>query len=236
MESVLITGANRGIGLALTREFLEHGYRVWAGARTPNRAADLHALAHGAEDRLTLLPLDVTRPASVKAACARVARRTDALDILINNAGIHPESGEERFEHMDLDHFRRAFETNTLGAMRATQAFLPLLRRSRHARLVNISSGAGSISTKTDFSRYAYSVSKAALNMWTRALANELKLEGIIVVALSPGWVRTDMGGPDATLSAGESARAIVQTVARLRPRQAGRFLDRHGRSRIYKW
>ncbi len=130
--------------------------------------------------------------------------------------------------------FNQAFDTNVVGVARVTRAFLPHLKRSAHARIANISSGAGSLSEKEDFDYYPYSVSKAALNMLTRALAAEFRSSGIVITAISPGWVKTRMGGPNAPLSPRESARSLFKTISGLTMDQSGKFLGRD--SEPYAW
>ena len=237
MSSVLITGANRGIGLALVREFLNHGDSVIATARQPEKADELNALSKTyREPEFSLLSLDVTNADSVNQAHANVAQSFSSLDILINNAGVNPDTKDDKFEAMDLAHFEMAFAVNVVGVALVSRIFLPLVRKSDQPRIINISSGAGSISVKTNFKHYSYSTSKAGLNMFTRTLAAELKPEGIIVVALSPGWVRTDMGGADAEISPEESARCIVATAHRLTMDDSSLFFGRDGKPGKYNW
>lgn len=235
-ETVLITGANRGIGLAMVREFLSNGHRVIAGSRFPEESKELRELQTASNDRLTLVRIDVDLDSSVEEACQSLSGRLDALDILINNAGLFPEEGDESILDMELAHFRAAFETNVLGAIRMIRTFLPLLEKADRPRVINVSSGAGSISQKTDFDYYAYSTSKAALNMVTRAIAAELKGRRVTVVALTPGWVKTRMGGDNAPLSPEDSARAIVRTALDLSSEQSSLFLDREGRESSFGW
>ena len=225
----LITGTNRGIGLALTRELLGLGHTVVAAARNPRESTELRELelVHG--PAITLLKMDVNDDASVIGAANELRRHLPALDCVINNAAVFPEEGTELLAEMDLDFFREAFETNVLGVVRVSRAFLPMLEQGADPRLINISSGAGSILHKRDSNYYAYSVSKAALNMLTRAMAAEFKARGICVVALTPGWVRTAMGGQEAPLSPEQSARCIASTAVELRIEQSDSFLDRNG-------
>jgi NAD(P)-dependent dehydrogenase (short-subunit alcohol dehydrogenase family) len=226
---VLVTGANRGIGLALTKELLAHDCHVIAAARAPEESAELKQLEMIHHDAITLARLDVTSDASVEGVVEALAAQPGRIDVLVNNAAVFPEQGNERLEQMRLEHFREAFETNVIGVVRMVRAFLPLLEKGERPRVVNISSGAGSISEKEDYAFYAYSTSKAALNMATRAMAAELKERGICVVALTPGWVKTDMGGPNAPLTPEQSARAIAKTIEGLTLEQAGGFLERTG-------
>lgn len=222
MKRVLITGGNRGIGRALAQEFSGQGWQVCATARQPEMLTDLAGI--------TPLRLDVCNDESV--STARETLGWDRLDVLVNNAAVFPGEGNEDFAGIDLAWFHDAFDCNVLGPARVTRAFLPLLKKSPEARIVNISSGAGSISEKTDNLYYPYSVSKAALNMLTRALAAEF--HDMIITALSPGWVRTGMGGDNAPLTPQESARSLFRTITSLTPEQSGRFLGRDGEP--YAW
>ena len=157
-----------------------------------------------------------------------------SLDVLVNNAAIFPGEGDEPFERVDPEWFNEAFDCNVTGVARMTRAFLPHLKNSANARVANISSGAGSISEKEDFAYYPYSVSKAALNMLTRALSAEFRSKGIVMAAISPGWVKTEMGGPNAPLTPHESARTLFQTITGLTMEQTGKFLGRNGEP--YAW
>lgn len=230
-QTVLITGANRGIGLALTQELLRQGHRVFAGARQPENAAALQELAQSAAS-LTILELDVNAEESVAQAVTAVG--AEKLDVLVNNAAVFPEEGDESLLAFDLQHFRDAFETNVIGVVRVTRQFLPLLEKSANPRVVNISSGAGSISQKDDYGYYAYSASKAALNMVTRAMAAEFPK--VCIIALSPGWVKTDMGGPNAPLTPEQSARAIAKTIDHLTLAESSKFLERSGQVSKAAW
>jgi NAD(P)-dependent dehydrogenase (short-subunit alcohol dehydrogenase family) len=156
------------------------------------------------------------------------------LDVLVNNAAIFPGEGHESFEQVDLNWFNQAFDANVVGVARVTRAFLPQLKRSAHARIANISSGVGSISEKEDFDYYPYSVSKAALNMLTRALAAEYRSRDIVITAIGPGWVKTRMGGPSAPLTPQQSARSLFKTITALTMKQSGKFLGRDGEP--YAW
>lgn len=228
-QSFLITGSNRGIGLALTRELLGLGHSVVAAARSPQESQELRELELVHAKAITLLQMDVDDDASVIGAANELRQQIDSLDCVVNNAAIFPEEGSESLVEMDLSFFREAFETNVLGVVRVSRAFLPLLERGADPRLVNVSSGAGSIVHKRDSNYYAYSVSKAALNMLTRAMAAEFKARGICVVAISPGWVRTRMGGDEAPLSPEQSAHSLASTICELRIEQSDSFLDRNG-------
>lgn len=237
MPTVLITGTSRGIGLALATDLAGRGWRVLAGARHPAGAHALQSAARAAAPgSIDILSLDVRSDDSVKAAQEEAATKIRSLDVLVNNAGVFPEEGSEPLEHLPLECFEDAFAVNVVGVARVTRVFLPLLTRASHPRVVNISSLAGSISTKEDSQYYCYSASKAALNMLTRSMAAELRPRGITVVAVTPGWVKTEMGGPQAPLSVEDSAASLAATIDRITHHDAGHFLDRDGRKGVAAW
>ena len=180
----LVTGGNRGIGLEVCRQLAGQGHTVWRSARTADPAP------------LPIRPvrLDVTDLASIAEAVEVVRKESGRLDVLVNNAAITYDTWQ-RAATADLDVVREAMETNLYGAWQVVQAFLPLLRDSRHGRIVNVSSEAGSL-TGMGGGTPAYTVSKAALNALTRMLSAELRADRILVNAVCPGWVATDMGGP----------------------------------------
>jgi NAD(P)-dependent dehydrogenase (short-subunit alcohol dehydrogenase family) len=228
-ERVLITGCSRGIGLALAEEFAHQDWEVFATARTQSSA-----LATLAEkfSQVMVLSLDVRDEASISRSAAHLADKS--LDLLVNSAAIFPGEGDEPFESIQPEWFNEAFDCNVTGVARVTRAFLPHLKKSPNPRIANISSGAGSISEKEDSAYYPYSVSKAALNMLTRALAAEFRSHGIVVAAISPGWVKTEMGGPNAVLTPEESARSLFRLTTGLTIKQTGKFLGRNGEH--YAW
>jgi NAD(P)-dependent dehydrogenase (short-subunit alcohol dehydrogenase family) len=185
----LVTGANRGIGREVVRQLLGHGYRTILTARdeAKGRAA---ATGLGAE----FLQLDVGDDGSVERCLRTVEASYRRLDVLVNNAAIHYDPGQ-RGTDADLTVVHEAFETNLFGAWRTCQRAVPLMRRNAWGRIVNVSSGGGSLASMGGGTP-AYSVSKAAMNALTRVLAGELRGSGILVNAVCPGWVATDMGGP----------------------------------------
>jgi NAD(P)-dependent dehydrogenase (short-subunit alcohol dehydrogenase family) len=178
----VVTGASRGIGLGVVRDLAARGFAVVQGARDP-------ATAPAVDGEVLVRQLDVTDAAGI----GRLAGELERVDVLVNNAAILYDTGN-RAATVDLDVVRAALETNLFGAWAMSQALLPQLRRSRHARIVNVSSGAGSLASMGGGTP-AYQVSKAALNAFTRTLAGELRGDGILVNAVCPGWVATDMGG-----------------------------------------
>ena len=188
----LVTGANRGIGREVVRQLSERGYTVLLGARTLS-AGEEAAATLGAGPEIVPVQLDVTDEASIGSLRQQVERDYEHLDVLVNNAGIHYDTWQGAAD-ADLRIVREGMETNLLGAWQMVQAFVPLLRRGQHARIVNVSSEAGSLS-QMGGGTPAYRTSKVALNALTRMLAAELRHDDILVNAVCPGWVATDMGG-----------------------------------------
>lgn len=225
---VFVTGANRGIGLGYAREWLARGARVFATARRPGEADELNALAGEHPDRLAVLECDVTDPDSIESARDEVAGAVDGLEVVLDNAGISGERGP--IETVDPAEIRRVFNVNTLGPIRVTQAFLPLLKAGRAPRrLVHMTSLMGSIDDNRSGGSYPYRISKAALNMASRSMAVDLAGDGIVSVVLHPGWVETRMGGSGARLSVDEAVRSLVDTIEGLTERHSGGFFDREG-------
>ena len=191
----VVTGANRGIGREVVRVLAEAGHRVVLGSRSLERGEEAAAAlgGAGAGAGIVACALDVADDASVAAAAAWVADTHGRCDALVNNAAIDYDT-DARATTADLDRVHTTLETNLFGAWRTTLAFLPLLRGSPHPRVVNVSSGSGSLAEMGPGTP-AYSVSKAALNALTRILAAELRSDRVLVNAVCPGWVATDMGG-----------------------------------------
>ncbi|TSE11658.1 SDR family NAD(P)-dependent oxidoreductase [Mesorhizobium intechi] len=187
----LITGANRGIGLETGRQLAKRGFTVLLGVRD---LAKGEAAAKAVEGHVEAIAFDVAAFDAAPRAADEVKRRFGRLDVLINNAAIHYDSGS-RALRPDWTVIREAFETNVFGSWRAAAAFAPLLKAGGHGRLVNVSSEAGSLASM-GAGAPAYATSKATLNALTRVLAAELRGSGVLVNAICPGWVATDMGGP----------------------------------------
>ncbi|HEX8504140.1 MAG TPA: SDR family oxidoreductase [Hymenobacter sp.] len=230
---VFITGANRGLGLELTRHHLERGDHVFAASRQPDQATELQQLHRQYADRLVLLPLDVASAGSIAAAAQGVRNVTDALDVLINNAGVYPHAGSgdahQRLGQLTHKDAIETMQVNAIGPLLVSQALLPLLRAGRKGRILSISSGQGSLTWKASGDPYHYSASKAALNMYMRSLAAEVGHMGLISVIVDPGWMRTEMGGDHATQEPADSARGIVRLADQLHAEENGSFVTWQG-------
>ncbi len=187
----VVTGANRGIGLEVVRQLAALGYTVVLGARDEKKGR--RAATGMDHERVIPRRLDVTDPSSVEALRKWIESEYGVLDVLVNNAGIDYDM-DQRASTVDLDRMRRAVETNVYGPWRMARAFVPLVRKSSRGRIVNVSSEAGSLAGMSGGAP-VYSMTKAALNAFTRQLAADLKSDGILVNSICPGWVATDMGG-----------------------------------------
>lgn len=220
MHRFVVTGANRGIGLEMVRQLLARGDAVEATARVPEAATALMELA---SDRLRIHRCDVQSDESVRAL--RIAE----VDVLINNAGVMQPFSASGLEEMDLRAALETLDVNALGAIRVTRALLPQLRRGKGRKIVHISSDMGSIGENERGGAYAYRMSKAALNMAARSMALDLRADGIVCVAMHPGWVQTDMGGPRAPTTVEESVTGMLTVIDGLSLAQSGTFLDYRG-------
>jgi len=231
MQHVLITGCSRGIGLAMVREWLGRGSAyIYATCRDPQTAHELTALAAQHPDSLTVIALDVVDQDSIAAAQKAVSALTAHLDIVVNNAGIYPKDDQsQRFGSLTPERMLDVFTTNSVAPLMVTQAFMPLLQHGTHPRLVMISSQVGSITNTRVSYAVAYRMSKTALNMATKILANEYGESGMIVVTTHPGHVATDMGGAGAPVSPQESAAGLVTLIERLKPEDNGHFYNYDG-------
>ena len=210
-KSVLITGSNRGLGRCLVDHFSSQGWLVFAGQRA---LAASSTPARDVSGGVTLLGLDVQDPTSIDRAQKLVSERTRGLDVLINNAAVNPlPEYDAELGALDFEAIRFTLDVNAIGPLRVVQSFLPLLERGQRKLVVNVSSEAGSLQHSWRDRAYGYCMSKAALNMQTTILARALAPRGLRVLALHPGWMRTDMGGPNAALDPAESARGMYDVI-----------------------
>jgi NAD(P)-dependent dehydrogenase (short-subunit alcohol dehydrogenase family) len=231
MATILITGASRGLGLEFTRQYLTEGWAVIAACRNPGAARGLRDLEPKSKGALTVVEIDVTDGASVKRAAGRLQGR--AIDVLVNGAGIYGGSGQ-KLGSLDYEDWRQVLEVNLLGPARMCEAFLDGLERSERRLIVTITSGMGSLADNTSGGSILYRTSKAAVNMLMRTSAIDLTARGITCIVVNPGWVKTDMGGPNAKLSPEESIHAMRRLIAKLGPGDSGKFYNYDGRE--YPW
>lgn len=205
----VVTGANRGIGLEIARQLARKGLKVVATSRSAakGRAAVKSLAESGTEIDYHLL--DVTSPVSIRALAAHLAERHGRVDVLVNNAGVMLDPRGSRVLDARLKTFRDTLETNLLGPLQLMQALAPMMKKQGYGRIVNLSSGQGQLSDM-GVGTPAYRVSKTALNALTRTLAAELDGTGVLVNAMCPGWVKTDMGGPNAPRTVEQAADTAV--------------------------
>lgn len=230
---VLVTGASRGIGLELVRQHAQRGDRVLATCRDPDAAGALAAVAGDFPAFVRVARLDVSDEASIAAAAALAVQALGAVDLLWSNAAVYPGCPGTPVEEGPLGTLRAAdglsvLSVNAVGAVLLAQAFLPLLRRGERPRLVAITSGYGSLELNRG-TPYWYGASKAALNMLHRSLAHEVAPEGVVVLLVSPGWVRTDMGGPRAPTEVQESVAGMMRVAEAATAADSGTCVDFRG-------
>ena len=222
MNSVLVTGSNRGLGLEWVRQYAAAGWRVYATCRYPDQADDLQRLK-SQDPNVSVHPLDVTQPDQIREMA--VALGDGPLDVLINNAGVYRERwGKDPVGRIDYADWLDTFAVNTLGAMRVSEALVDSLARSERRLSVAISSHMGSIADIGAPNDYAYRSSKAALNAAMKGLSLDLARRGIGVLILHPGWVRTRMGGDKAPLAPTESVTGMRRLIDRFRQDLSGHF------------
>jgi NAD(P)-dependent dehydrogenase (short-subunit alcohol dehydrogenase family) len=226
MPAVLITGANRGIGLEFARQYTADGWAVFAACRDPKAAKKLAALANGSGGKLIMLAMDVTDDESVRSAARQLEHA--AIDLLINNAGISGVPGQTT-GHVDYENWARVLDVNTMGPLRLIEAFRDHIARSERRLIVTITSGMGSLTDNTSGGSIAYRTSKAAVNMAMRSVAADLAPRGITCVVVNPGWVKTDMGGASAPLRVEDSVGAMRRLFDRLPPSDSGKFFSHDG-------
>jgi NAD(P)-dependent dehydrogenase (short-subunit alcohol dehydrogenase family) len=226
MATVLITGANRGLGLEFCKQYAEDGWQVIACCRNPRRASELAALA-GQHRDMQLHALDVTDFAQIDRLAAEL--QECPVDVLINNAGVYGDSPRHGFGELDYAVWSRTLLVNAQAPVKMAEAFLPHLASGEKKLLVAITSLMGSIADNTSGGSIIYRSSKAALNAAMKSVAIDIRERGVGVLLLHPGWAKTDMGGPDALLEASASVAAMRNTIAAFALEQTGTFLKFDG-------
>ncbi|MBD2756880.1 SDR family oxidoreductase [Spirosoma validum] len=219
----LITGANKGIGKEIARQLAQRGFAVFIGARdiTKGREASDELCQQGYES--TFIQLDVNDPVSIRTACGTFSQKAEHLDVLINNAGILEDHGEDILK-LNTEMLERTLKSNVIGPILVAQNFLSFLQKSpQGGRIINISSGAGALKNMNTYAP-AYSISKTALNAVTKQFAGALNGQNIAVNCVDPGWVRTDMGGPQASRPVEKGAETIVWLATEASQTETGKF------------
>ena len=229
MKTIFITGANRGIGLELTRQLSSTGNQVIATCRNPEEAVELMELSRDSHRNIEILPMDVEQEVSVTKLAETLRNRGEKINLLFNNAGI---IDWRSMQDIDTKTMLRVYKINVIGAMLVLRAFVPHLKQTPEPMIINLSSRLGSIALRgrTELGgAIAYSASKAGLNMLTKQASIDLVDDGISVISISPGWVRTDMGGPKAKYSVEESVKQILCNVDRFTSGDSGKFFGEDG-------
>jgi NAD(P)-dependent dehydrogenase (short-subunit alcohol dehydrogenase family) len=221
LPTVLVTGANRGIGFEFVKSFAADGWRVHACARNVEKARDVRAL----EGEVVSHKLDVTNGLKVASLARELV--AEPIDVLINNAGLR--GAGSAFGKTDYEEWASVLQVNTLAPLRMVERFGGLIERSERKVVVNISSIMGSIAQTSSGGDYIYRSSKAALNMVTKTLANDLAGRGVTVISFHPGWVRTDMGGPGASITPAQSVAGMRRVIDGLSPADSGKFFNYDG-------
>ena len=229
MKTALITGANRGIGLEFCRQYAAEGWRVLACSRYPEKSDALNKLAAENPELIKVHVLDVADHVEIDRLARLLA--DESIDLLINNAGIYPDSDKIGFGHTDYAEWMQAFRINTMAPLRMAETFAAQIARGKQKIIVTITSKMGSIADNSGGGSYLYRSSKAAANMVVKSLSIDLKPLGITAVVFHPGWVKTDMGGPNAMISAEQSVSGIRQVISGLSPDDSGKFFGYDGQA-----
>ena len=226
MPSVFITGANKGLGLEFARQYGAAGWRVFATCRAPADAQELRTLERDARGQLSVHALDTRDLEAVRGLAQDLAGHP--IDVLLNNAAIWGPR-QQTLENIDYRAWADVLDVDLMGPLRVVEAFLGHVESSRRKTLIMLSSRIASIASYEKGGRYFYRSAKAGLNALVTSLAIDLAPRGVVCIALSPGWARTEMGGPDAPLSVQESVTGMRRVIDGLAPGQTGRFLNYDG-------
>lgn len=227
-NTVLITGANRGLGLAMTDILLSQGHLVNAIIR--NESDSLKQLKSEYPDLLHLYTGDVTNESSIENAIKEIEQTAQHIDILVNNSAVHLDPERLPIEQVDFSVYANTFQVNSIGPLVVVKHALPLVRKGAKKLIVNISSEAGSIANAWRKSEFAYCMSKAALNMASQILQNDVKEDGIKVLAVHPGWFSSDMGGKEAPISPADAAKQVVELILKPHDLAAPIYYEPDGR------
>lgn len=227
MKTALITGTNRGIGLEFCRQYAADGWRVLACCRYPEKSDELNKLVSRNPELIKMHALDVADHVEIDRLGQILA--DESIDLLINNAGIYPDSDKSGFGHTDYAEWMQAFRINTMAPLKMAETFSAQMARGKQKAIVTISSKMGSIADNSGGGSYLYRSSKAAANMVVKSLAIDLKPFGITAVVLHPGWVKTDMGGPNAMISPEQSVSGMRKVISGLGPADSGKFFAYDG-------
>ncbi len=222
MKTVLITGANRGIGLEFVRQYAVEGWCVLACCRDVAGSTQLNKLAVQFVNQVTVYSLDVAMHEQIEGLSEELA--DVSIDLLINNAGVYPTSRSDGFGATDYDAWARAFHINTMAPLKMAESFIPQISKSHLKTIITITSKMGSVADNRGGGSYVYRSSKAAVNMVIKSLAIDLAPTGVISVLLHPGWVRTDMGGSNGLISTEQSVAGMRQVISNLKPENSGEF------------
>ncbi len=227
MKTMLITGANRGIGLEFCKQYAAAGWRVIACCRDPRKAGALNKLATQYPVQIEVHALDVTDHAQIEQLSRTLSG--EAIDLFINNAGVYPAADRKGFGHTDYAAWMDAFNINTMAPLKMVEAFIEQIARSQLKRIITITSQMGSVDDNSSGGSYLYRSSKAAANMVVKSLAVDLKGRGITSVAFNPGWVLTDMGGPNAMITVEQSVSDLRKVIDGLTLADTGKFIGNDG-------
>lgn len=227
MNTVLITGANRGIGLEFARQYAADGWQVVACCRQPQQAEALNRLADQYKDRFSIHRLDVRELAEIDQLSHKL--QDLSIDILINNAGVYPHAQNGEFGRISYDDWMEAFRVNTFAPLKMVEALIEQIACSQLKIVATITSKMGSIADNQRGGSYIYRSSKAAVNMVIKSLAIDLQPRGIIAVLLHPGWVQTDMGGRGALISTKQSVTGMKSILDRVTHSDTGKFIAYDG-------